>query len=154
MKKSEVREALFRLDNSRRRLLFPAFQSLGLSVGEGQPRILNRLSEQDHLTQKELASVCDMDVTTISRTLDKLEAAGLIRRLRNPECRRSFQIEITEQGRTTAQQVQEAFRKMDDLLWDGFEEAEMEQILAGIRKMQDNLSAFKEKGLLSDCRSE
>lgn len=71
-RKSEIREMLFRLDLLRKKLLQPFFLSLGLSIGQGQPRILNHLLIKDDITQKELADLCDMDVTTISRTIDKL----------------------------------------------------------------------------------
>ena len=40
---SEVREMMFAIDQARRRLLQPRFTQLGLTLGQGQPRILNYL---------------------------------------------------------------------------------------------------------------
>ena len=73
MEKNSVRKILHRLDLERRQLMRPRFLELGLTVGEGQPRILNCLLEQGEMSQRELADACMFDVTTMSRTLDKIE---------------------------------------------------------------------------------
>jgi DNA-binding MarR family transcriptional regulator len=143
-RKSEIREMLFRLDLLRKKLLQPFFLSLGLSIGQGQPRILNHLLIKDDITQKELADLCDMDVTTISRTIDKLEEAELLERKRHPECRRSYRIRLTEEGRKKALQIKERFELIDDKIWEGFEEEEMEEVLRGLKKICKNLEEKEE----------
>ncbi len=80
MEKKEIREAMLAMEGARKRLLHPYFQKLGLTPG--QPRILNKLYEQDGITQKKLADRCGMDVATVSRSLDKLEEAGWLVRQR------------------------------------------------------------------------
>ena len=75
----DVWEALRRLDFVRRRALRPRLLALGLTLGEGQPRILNRLLRRGvPMTQRELADACWLDTATLSRTLDRMEAAGLL----------------------------------------------------------------------------
>ena len=143
-RKSEIREMLFRLDLLRKKLLQPFFLSLGLSIGQGQPRILNHLLIKDDITQKELADLCDMDVTTIARTIDKLEEAELLERKRQPECRRSYRIRLTEEGRKKALQIKERFELIDDKIWEGFEEEEMEEVLRGLKKICKNLEEKEE----------
>lgn len=98
MEKYQVRKILHSLDLERKRILKPLFLELGLTVGEGQPRILNTLIEQGTMTQRELAENCMLDVTTMSRTLDKLEHAGLLERKVNPKYRRSYLISLTSAG--------------------------------------------------------
>ena len=46
MEKNDIRKILHRLDLERRQLMRPKFLEMGLTVGEGQPRILNCLLEQ------------------------------------------------------------------------------------------------------------
>ena len=137
--KSEIREMLLRLESSRRRILQPQFTALGLSLGQGQARILNTLLTQDHITQKELADRCRLDVTTMSRTIDKMEEAGLLNRLRRADCRRSFLIELTEAGRTKAQEVHACFSSLDECIWQGFDRQEMETLLEILKKININL---------------
>lgn len=40
------------------------------------------------MNQKELADACLMDVTTMSRTLDRMEKDGLLKRENNPASRK------------------------------------------------------------------
>lgn len=78
-------------------------------MGEGQAKILKCLLEQGSMTQRQLADKCMLDVTTMSRTLDKLQGAGYLLRTVNPSCRRSFLICITEKGKEKAASVQKYF---------------------------------------------
>ena len=70
--KQNVRHYLFDVEMLRRRLLRPYFIELGLTVGQGQPRILYELRKCDGMSQKELSDACLIEVTTMSRTLDRL----------------------------------------------------------------------------------
>ena len=107
MEKNDIRKILHRLDLERRQLMRPRFLEMGLTVGEGQPRILNCLMEQGEMSQRELADACMFDVTTLSRTLDKMEKAGLVTRKVNPASRRAHLIALTPEGKEKAGQVQE-----------------------------------------------
>ena len=109
MKYGEVRHYLFDVEMLRRRLLRPYFIDMGLTVGQGQPRILYELRKGGGMTQRELSDVCLIDVTTMSRTLDRLEKMGLIIRESNPECRRSWVIKLTKEGEIKADKVSDLF---------------------------------------------
>ena len=52
MKYGEVRHYLFDVEMLRRRLLRPYFIDMGLTVGQGQPRILYELKKGGQMTQK------------------------------------------------------------------------------------------------------
>lgn len=110
MEKKEVRETLLCLENVRRKMTQPKFLEMGLTLGQGQPRILRTLANHPPLTQKALADLCHLDVTTMSRTLDRLEEAGLLIRGKNPDCRRSYLIELTPEGKEKADQVAQVFQ--------------------------------------------
>ena len=137
MEKREIREAMVRMEAARKRILHPYFQKLGLTPG--QPRILNKLFERDHVSQRELADRCSMDVATLSRSLDKLEEAGYVSRQKHPDCRRSFLIVLTETGREKAAEVHENLSRMDGQIWKGIDEEEMERFLSCARKIIRNL---------------
>ncbi len=139
MEKYQVRKILHNLDLERKRILKPLFLELGLTVGEGQPRILNTLIEQGTMTQRELAENCMLDVTTMSRTLDKLEHGGLLERKVNPKCRRSYLISLTEAGEKKAVQVRSIFAQLDEKMWNGIDKEEMEQMYLTLEKIHRNL---------------
>ncbi len=139
MERATVREVLIQLEANRKRLLKPYFQEIGLTLGQGQPRILNALLKKDHVTQRELADVCAMDVTNMSRTLDRMVQAGFLTRERKEGCRRSYLIVLTEMGRKKAEEVHRGFQKVDEILWRGFANEDMEKIVKGLQKMTANL---------------
>lgn len=139
MERATVREVLLQLESNRKRLLKPYFQEIGLTLGQGQPRILNTLLKKDHISQRELADQCEMDVTNMSRTLDRMVEAGFLTRERKPGCRRSYLIVLTEIGRNKAQEVHRGFKKVDEILWRGFSNEDMEFIVKGLQKMSANL---------------
>ena len=59
---------------------------------------LHFIFENPGLTQVELAERNDKDRNVIVKTIDRLEAAGLVRRVRGMRDRRSFCLFITEEG--------------------------------------------------------
>lgn len=90
----KTKNVFFDIEMLRRRLIRPYFIELGLTVGQGQPRILKELREHGIMNQKELADACLMDVTTMSRTLDRMEKDGLLKRENNPASRRSWNVSL------------------------------------------------------------
>ena len=135
--KQNVRHYLFDVEMLRRRLLRPYFIELGLTVGQGQPRILYELRKCDGMSQKELSDACLIEVTTMSRTLDKLEKMGLVNRTDNPACRRSWVISLTYEGEEKADKVIELFKMADEIFSDGMTEEE-------IKKLYDMLAVIEE----------
>ncbi len=143
MEKNDIRKILHRLDLERRQLMRPRFLEMGLTVGEGQPRILNCLMEQGEMSQRELADACMFDVTTLSRTLDKMEKAGMVTRKVNPASRRAHLIALTPEGTEKAGQVQEQFAWLDQVLWGDIEEKEMESLYRTLEKIEENVKKEK-----------
>ena len=139
MEKNNIRKILHRLDLERRQLMRPKFLEMGLTVGEGQPRILNCLLEQGEMSQRELADACMFDVTTLSRTLDKMEKTGLLTRKVNPASRRAHLITLTPEGKVKARQVQKLFVWLDQILWGDIEEKEMEDLYRTLKKIEENV---------------
>ena len=92
MKQEQVRRLLVRAERARKHLMQPHFTRIGLTFGQGHARILDVLLARDHITQKELSDLCHMDVTTMSRSLDRLEESGYLVREKDPGCRRSYLI--------------------------------------------------------------
>ena len=102
---NEIKNVFFDIEMLRRRLIRPFFIELGLTVGQGQPRILKELRKHGTMNQKELADACLMDVTTMSRTLDRMEKDGLLKRENNPASRRSWNVLLTDCGHEKADEV-------------------------------------------------
>lgn len=130
---------MHRLDMERKKFLGPKLQVLGLTVGEGQARALRTLLEEGPMTQKQLADLCMRDAATMSRNIDRLEKAGLLKRENNPGCRRSYLLCLTEEGKEKAKQVQKIFRELDERIWGDIPEKEMEQLYETLLRIERNL---------------
>ena len=137
--------AFLRVELLRRQLLRPHFIELGLTVGQGQPRILKTLRSKGAMSQRELADLCVLDVTTMSRTLDKLEKLGLVKRTDNPECRRSWVISLTPLGEEKADKVIELFKMADEVFSDGMTAEEVEKLYALMDVIEKNIEKHGEK---------
>jgi MarR family transcriptional regulator, transcriptional regulator for hemolysin len=60
--------------------------------------ILTTLRGDAHASQHELARAIGIEGPTLTRQLDQLEAAGLVRRVPHPDDRRAVRVEPTEAG--------------------------------------------------------
>lgn len=137
--KQELREVLFQIELLKRKRVQEFLLRIGLTPGQGQARILVFLDSHSSVTQREIADACMLDVTTMSRTLDKLERKGLLLRERDPKCRRSYQISLTAEGRKKAEEVREGFAEMEDILCAGFQEEEVRKLTEQLKKVKANL---------------
>lgn len=140
MKKEQIRNELFKIEVLRQRLMQAAVYRIGLTVGRDSRSILKELLFEGSMTQKKLADACLLDVTTMSRTLDRMEQAGLLVRESNPDCRRSWLIALTDKGTDIAKKVQQIFEETDKIYCSNLSEKEAEQLFVLLQKVEDNIS--------------
>lgn len=135
----EIRMTLFEIEQLKRARVQKFLLEIGLTPGQGQARILSSLEAAGNVTQRELADECMMDVTTMSRTLDRLEEKGLIRREKDPESRRAYRIGLTDAGKKTAEQVNAGFAALEQILCGSLTDGELETLAGSLEKIRENL---------------
>ncbi len=79
-------------------------------------RVLQALSTTDHVIQRELAHLLEVEGPTLVRRLDQLEAAHLVTRTPSPSDRRATVISLTPQGEALFQRVRSSMAKMESTL--------------------------------------
>jgi DNA-binding MarR family transcriptional regulator len=109
-------------------LLASRFEPYGVTTE--QFAALQRLAEEDGVSQKELASRAEKDQTNMTRILDQLERKGLIVRRPNAEDRRSFLIYSTEKGNRLAAELAPLERATLDALLEGLPDDRIEAFRA------------------------
>ncbi len=73
------------------------------NIGAQELTILNQLAANGSLRVKDIVEqLVSVSPSTLTRILDRLEAAKLVRRTLNPEDRRSFHVTLTSQGQAIA----------------------------------------------------
>lgn len=139
IQKQSLREILFQIELLKRRKVQRFLLDIGLTPGQGQARILVYLSSHSSVIQKEIADRCMLDVTTMSRVLNKLEEMGLISRQRDPGCRRAYQIGLTEAGQQKAEEVNRGFERLEEMLCRELSEEEIGSLTTGLKKVKESL---------------
>ena len=81
----------------------PVLEPLGLT--HPQYLVMLALWGAEPLSVTELSRMLELDAGTLSRLLKRLEAAGLVRRDRNPTDERSLAVALTERGRALREQA-------------------------------------------------
>jgi DNA-binding MarR family transcriptional regulator len=89
-------------------------------------------------TAAELARLCHMDAGAMTRTLDRLEAKGLLSRVRSCEDRRVVNLALTEEGRHAAAEIPQVLCKVLNAHLKGFNVDEVELLKSMLLRMIDN----------------
>jgi len=99
-------------------------------LSEGRFQILVRLQHQANgrLTMGDLAEMLDVSPRTVTGLVDNLERDGLVRRVDDPDDRRSVYAEVTEQGRERINRLWRETAGAQVALTKSFTDAELVQL--------------------------
>jgi DNA-binding MarR family transcriptional regulator len=78
-----------------------------LDITATQAMVIRFLYDEDGVTSIELGKKTELDSSTMTGILDRLETAGLIARKDNLDDRRSIRIFLTDKGKITGKEVAE-----------------------------------------------
>jgi DNA-binding MarR family transcriptional regulator len=112
------------------------FDSCGLTNAQWLP--LYKLHLGSASTVAELARECQLDAGGMTRLLDRLEAKGLVRRLRSSEDRRVVNLELTDEGREAARVVPTVLCRVQNSALRGFTPDEWQQLRDLLARMLRN----------------
>ncbi|MEN3772108.1 MarR family transcriptional regulator [Priestia megaterium] len=87
--------------------------------------ILQRLWQEDGITQRELARFLLKDQTNLGKMIDKLEEVGYIVREKHPTDRRAHLIYLTEQGRKIEKELATILTELNHNLLNGLTDDEL-----------------------------
>lgn len=85
--------------------LFNQIQEIGkndfkdLGITRGNYVVLYFINENPGITQAELADITKKDRNVVTKTIDKLEEKGFVKRVRGEKDRRSFTLFLTDSGK-------------------------------------------------------
>jgi len=113
-----------------------AFEPRGLTSAQWVP--LFKLYHGDASTVAELARESQLDPGAMTRLLDRLEAKGLVTRVRSSEDRRVVNLELTPEGREAAQEIPQVLCKVQNAFLQGLSVDEWQQLKDLLRRILDN----------------
>jgi DNA-binding MarR family transcriptional regulator len=107
---------MFRTSQATRALVMQATEGTGITPDEYA--VLSAIGVLRSTTPTELAARLGVPPTTMSRYVAGFAERGLVERAPNPADRRSYLLEVTEEGRAVIRKVVPRFRKIVDDLRD------------------------------------
>ena len=113
------------------------FNEFGLY--EGQHSMLMALWMEDGLAQAELTRRLGVEPASVSKTVERMEAAGFVQRRPDPEDARANRIYLTDQGRALEQPVKQVLAEAEDRLLANISLEEKLLLRRLVVQMRDNL---------------
>ena len=104
-----------------------------------QHMLLMRLSRGCIPSQKQLAKDLNVSPAAIAVSLKKLESDGYITRDTDADDCRCNRIDLTEKGRGVVTKTCALFDCIDKAMVEGFDDAELEVLLQGLERIEQNL---------------
>jgi len=118
-----------------RRMLDETLSEHGLSSGEWH--VLGSLSwsPTGRRTAGDLAQKTELSSAAMTNRLDRLEEAGLVKRVRDPEDRRSVLVELTAKGKKLYERSVETQAAKESIVAAALSEREQQQLNDLLRKL-------------------
>lgn len=109
-----------------------------LGLNTVQALVLILLAEGTHLTAADLCRELSHDAGALTRIVDKLEARGLVRRVRRERDRRAANLELTREGRRVHAEVRRAQVEVLNRMLRGFSRAEARTLESLLKRLVEN----------------
>ena len=106
----------------------------------GQPRMLEYIRCHPGCTQKEAADELDVTPASAAASLKRLEKAGFVVRRPDEKDARRNRLFITALGEESMEEIRRRFISLDEEMFAGLTEAEVDMFRRTCEKMFDNLA--------------
>jgi MarR family transcriptional regulator, transcriptional regulator for hemolysin len=118
-----------------------AFNDALAEVGGSLPvwLILTALRGEAHPSQQQLARAVGIEGPTLTRHLDQLEAAGLVRRVPQPDDRRAVRVEPTDAGLELHARMLEVVIAFNRRLTAGLAQDDLERLRVLLETLEANV---------------
>ncbi len=117
-----------------------------IDTNPAQGRILFVLWQDGPLPIHELAKRVSLGKSTLTATLDRLEARGQVRRVRSAEDRRKILVELTPENQALHQLYEEVSKEITEVFYAGFTDADIARFERGLERILENLARAESTG--------
>lgn len=109
----------------------------------GYRKILMSLSHGEEIPQIQLADEANLTPATVSASMAKLEAAGVVSRRLDPLDKRKYYVQLTKLGQMRYDTIQKCSGEVGGIMLEGVSREEQEQLARILCKMLDNLKTWE-----------
>ncbi|AZM52546.1 MarR family transcriptional regulator [Streptomyces sp. WAC 01529] len=111
----------------------------GVGLYPGQEFVMMHLWEAGPVRQSELIKAVELDPSTVTKMLQRLEQAGHVRRRPDPADRRAVLVEASDASCGLLAQVERAWGELERHTLAGLDEDERAELLRLLAKVEENL---------------
>lgn len=133
-----ISHAIFRLAKTHRTLAGQLLREVGMHPG--QELLMMRLWESGPQRQADLAAEFDTDSASMTRTVQRLERAGYVRRVPDPVDGRVTRVEPTPASLVLRRQVERIWDQLERLTVGQMTTEEQQTALETVHRLEDNLT--------------
>jgi MarR family transcriptional regulator, organic hydroperoxide resistance regulator len=130
--------ALYRVARLHRMIAGNLLRRVGLHPT--QEVLMMYLWELGPQRQTDLIRLLDSDAATMTRTIQRLENAGFVRRSPDADDKRAYLIEATPAGRALRPQVEQIWNEVEESIVGGVGERDRKTILRILESMEERLT--------------
>ncbi|MEV0096300.1 MarR family winged helix-turn-helix transcriptional regulator [Streptomyces sp. NPDC050738] len=105
----------------------------------GQELLMMHLWDAGPVRQSELIKALDVDPSTVTKMLQRLEQAGHVRRCPDPDDRRAVLVEATDKSCALLGDVERAWSSLEELTLVGLDAGERADLARLLNKVEENL---------------
>jgi DNA-binding MarR family transcriptional regulator len=138
-RRGPISHAVFRVARLHRMLAGQLLREVGLHPA--QELVMMQLWDRGRMRQTDLARHVGADAATMTRTIQRLEKAGFVRRVRSTSDRRSVLVEPTAASQALRQQVEDLWARLEDYAAGDLTHAERGEVLTVLEHLETNLAA-------------
>ncbi|GAA5142382.1 MarR family winged helix-turn-helix transcriptional regulator [Pseudonocardia adelaidensis] len=132
-----ISHAIFRLARIHRMSAGQLLRPIGLHPN--QELLMMQLWDAGPQRQADLVAMLDSDSATITRTIQRLERAGFVRRRPSTSDRRVTIVEPTAASQALRREVERVWNRLEELTVDGLDDDERRVALQVLERLESNL---------------
>jgi DNA-binding MarR family transcriptional regulator len=116
---------------------------LQLGLYPGQELILMRLFDRDEQSQTSLQQSIGLDHSTVSRSIRRMEDAGLLARRPDPRDKRAMVVSLTEAGRALRPQIAQVWKTLESHLEDALGQDRRLELAPVVENLERSIAAVR-----------
>jgi MarR family transcriptional regulator, organic hydroperoxide resistance regulator len=113
-----------------------SLQQVGLRLGQYQ--VLSHLWKEDGLTPREIAERLDVEMPTVTRTVQRMVRDGLVRREAHQSDARSVRIYLTKRGTELEAELESILDRETERALDGFSSDDRRSLVHMLERISEN----------------
>lgn len=143
MPNSRALESIFQLVHMLKREIHTHVEQLDVGISPMHVRMLKIIGNRPECTAMDIACFLKRDKAQVTRLLTLLIDKGLIKKIPNPEDKRSQHLIITEQGAEIYAQIRSVDQQIAEKINEDLSEQEIDAFCQTAEKMLRNLAEHK-----------